>query len=113
MVWVVVWVVLVAGTLLGAFLLGRDLWRRGRALVGELERASQVLGELAEHASTLAEQAQEAERAARAAREAVLLPEPDDARARWAEARAQARVRRERRRARDRAVRATWRSYTR
>jgi biopolymer transport protein ExbB/TolQ len=104
MVWVVVWVVLVLGTLVGAFFLGRDLWRRARALVRELERASQVLGELAEHASTLAEQAQEAERAARAAREAVLLPEPEQARAR---------VRRERRRARDRAVRETWKAYTR
>jgi biopolymer transport protein ExbB/TolQ len=113
MVWVVVWVVLVLGALAGAFFLGRDLWRRGRALVEELERASEVLGELAEHASTLAEQAQEAERAARAAREAVLLPEPDEARARWADVRAEARVRRERRRARDRAVRETWKQYTR
>lgn len=113
MVWVVVWVVLVLGTLVGAFFLGRDLWRRARALVRELERASQVLGELAEHASALAEQAQEAERAARAAREAVLLPEPEQARARWAEVRAQARVRRERRHARDRAVRETWKAYTR
>jgi len=113
MVWVVVWVVLVLGTLVGAFLLGRDLWRRGRALVVELERASAVLGELAEHASTLAEQAQEAERAARAVREAVLLPEPREARARWSRLRAEAEVRRERRRARDRAVRETWRGYTR
>ncbi len=113
MVWVVVWVVLVLGALAGAFLLGRDLWRRGRALVAELERASQVLGALAEHASTLAEQAQEAERAARAAREAVLLPDPAGARARWSGLRAEARVRRERRRERDRAVRETWKQYTR
>lgn len=113
MIWWVVWLVLVLGTLVGAFFLGRDLWRRGRRLLAELERASQVLGELAEHASTLAEQAQEAERAARAAREAVLLPEPSDARARWAELRADALVRRERRRARDRAIREGWKAYTR
>jgi biopolymer transport protein ExbB/TolQ len=113
MVWVVVWVVLVLGALLGAFLLGRDLWRRFRALVAELQRASAVLGELAERASTLAEQAQEAERAARAAREAVLLPEPDDARRRWTELRAEAAERRERRHERDRLTRERWRAYTR
>jgi hypothetical protein len=113
MVWWVVWSVLVVGTLVGAFLLGRTLWRKFRALVAELHEASEVLGRLAEHASTLADQAQEAERAARAAREAVLLPEPDVARDRWAELRAEARVRREARRERDRLTRLTWRAYTR
>lgn len=113
MVWVVVWSVLVVGTLVGAFFLGRDLWRRFRALVAELHEASAVLGQLAEHATTLAEQAQEAERAARAAREAVLLPEPDEARERWAENRARARERREARRERDRLTREGWRAYTR
>ncbi len=113
MVWVVVWVVLVVGALVGAVLLGRDLWRRFRALVAELRRAEEVLGRLAEHASVLAEQAQEAERAARAAREAVLLPERDDARTRWAVLREEAAVRREARRERDRATRERWRSYSR
>src|SRR6478609_6917928 len=100
MVWVVVWSVLVVGTLVGAFFLGRDLWRRFR-------------GQLAEHASTLAEQAQEAERAARAAREAALLPDPEEARDRWALLREQAAERRERRRERDRRTREGWRAYTR
>ncbi|WP_454048765.1 hypothetical protein [Cellulomonas sp. Marseille-Q8402] len=113
MVWVVVWSVLVVGTLVGAFLLGRALWRKFRALVAELHEASEVLGRLAEHASTLAEQAQEAERAARAAREAVLLPEPDDARSRWAALRAEARVRRAARHERDRRTREGWRAYSR
>jgi biopolymer transport protein ExbB/TolQ len=113
MVWVVVWSVLVLGTLVGAFVLGRDLWRRFRALVAELREASQVLGQLAEHASTLAEQAQAAERAARAAREAALLPDPDEARDRWALLREQARERRELRRERDRRTREAWRAYTR
>lgn len=113
MVWVVVWTVLVVGALVGAFVLGRDLWRRFRALVAELEHASEVLGELAAHASTLAEQAQEAERAARAAREAVLLPDPDGARRRWSQLREEAAVRRERRRERDRATREGWRAYSR
>ncbi|MCG7287766.1 hypothetical protein MHY85_17505 [Cellulomonas sp. ACRRI] len=113
MVWVVVWSVLVLGTLVGAFVLGRDLWRRFRALVAELQEASAVLGQLAEHVSTISEQAQEAERAARAAREAVLLPDPDEARDRWAVLREQARERRERRRERDRRTREGWRAYTR
>lgn len=113
MVWVVVWAVLVVGTLVGAFFLGRDLWRRFRTLVAELERASAVLGELAEHATTLAEQAREAERVAREAREAVLIPERRDARARWATLRTEAWVRRERRRERDRVTREGWRAYTR
>ena len=106
MVWVVVWSVLVVGTLVGAFFLGRDLWRRFRALVAELREASEVLGQLAE-------QAQEAERAARAAREAALLPDPDEARDRWAVLREQARERRDRRRERDRRTREGWRAYTR
>lgn len=113
MVWWVVWTVLVLGTLVGAFFLGRSLWRRGRALVAELERASDVLGELAQHATTIAEQAQEAERAARAAREAVLLPDADASRDRWARLRAEAAERREARRERDRETRRTWRAYTR
>lgn len=113
MVWVVVWSVLVVGTLVGAFVLGRDLWRRFRALVAELQEASAVLGRLAEHASTLAEQAQKAERAARAAREAALLPDPEESRDRWALLREQARERRELRRERDRRTREGWRAYTR
>lgn len=113
MVWWVVWSVLVVGTLVGAFLLGRALWRKFRALVAELHEASEVLGRLAEHASTLAEQAQEAERAARAAREAVLIPEPAEARDRWSALRAEARVRRDARRVRDRQTRESWRAYTR
>jgi biopolymer transport protein ExbB/TolQ len=113
MVWWVVWTVLVLAAVVGAVLLGRDLWRRFRALVAELRRAEEVLGRLAEHASTLAEQAQAAERAARAAREAVLLPEPEEARDTWDRVRAEAAVRRERRRERNAETRRAWRAYTR
>ncbi|HEY0186247.1 MAG TPA: hypothetical protein VGC67_02035 [Cellulomonas sp.] len=111
MVWFLVWTVLVLAALAGAFVLLRRLWRQGRALVAELERASQVLGELAETTGRIAEQAREAERAAAAVTE--LLPDPQEAHGRWQELRAQAAVRRERRRERDRTTRERWRAYTR
>lgn len=113
MVWVILWVVLVLGAVLGALWLGRDLWRRGRALLAELERASEVLGRLADQAGRLADEAREAEAAARALREATLLPEPQEARARWTLLREQAAERRARRRERDRATRERWRAYSR
>jgi hypothetical protein len=110
-VWVLVWCVLVLGTLVGAFFLGRDLWRRARALVTELERAAEVLGELAETTGRIAEQAREAERAAAAVTE--LLPDREEARGWWATLRAEAAERKERRRERDRATRERWKSYSR
>lgn len=54
MLWFSVWFVLVVGTLLGAFLLGRRLWRSGRDLLHELEKASELLARL----ETLQEEAQ-------------------------------------------------------
>jgi hypothetical protein len=111
MVWFLLWSVLVLGTLVGAFFLARDLWRRARALVTELERAAEVLGELAETTGRIAEQAREAERAASAVTE--LLPDRERARSRWEELRAQAAERRERRHERDEATRERWRSYSR
>ncbi len=62
MLWTVVWVVLVAGTLLGAFLLGRRLWRSVVALGAELARAGETL-------ELLGRRVEELEEAARAARE--------------------------------------------
>ena len=46
MVWFSGWTVLVAGTLVGAFWLGRDLWRKAAALFAELGRSSEALGQL-------------------------------------------------------------------
>ncbi len=48
MLWVSVWVLLVAGTAVGAFVFGRDLWRRGAALVHEVGQAADRLGALGE-----------------------------------------------------------------
>ena len=46
MLWFTVWTVIVLGTVVGAFVVGRDLWRKARALLDELGRASEVFGEL-------------------------------------------------------------------
>ncbi|PVU81723.1 hypothetical protein DDP54_14015 (plasmid) [Cellulomonas sp. WB94] len=48
MLWFAVWTVLVVGTLLGAFFLGRDLWRKAGALLSELGRAADAFGRLAD-----------------------------------------------------------------
>jgi hypothetical protein len=45
--WFTVWTVLVVGTLVGAFFLGRRLWRSGLALGRELARAGQAWEQLA------------------------------------------------------------------
>jgi hypothetical protein len=56
--WFTVWTVLVLATLAGAFWLGRNLWRKGKALLAEVERAGRVAGELAERADALTAAAQ-------------------------------------------------------
>ena len=48
MLWFSVWTVLVLATLVGAFLLGRSLWRSSVALLHELSRAADVTAQLAE-----------------------------------------------------------------
>jgi len=59
--WFAVWTTLVVATLVGAFFLGRSLWRSVRALLAELHKASEVmerletrLGELEEAAAAAA-----------------------------------------------------------
>ena len=53
MLWFAVWTVLVLATLAGAFWLGRDLWRKGKALLAELQRAGDVVGALGDRAEAL------------------------------------------------------------
>ena len=55
MLWFAVWTVLVVGTLVGAFFLLRRLYRQAKALLAELSRAADVLGQVADRASELAE----------------------------------------------------------
>ncbi|QCB93608.1 hypothetical protein [Cellulomonas shaoxiangyii] len=61
MLWTVVWVVLVLATLVGAFLLGRRLWRSAVALGAELRRASETLDLLGERVEQLEEAARAAQ----------------------------------------------------
>ena len=53
MLWTIVWVVLVVATVVGAFFLGRQLWRQGVALAHEAgdHRTRQAPAETAEGGS--------------------------------------------------------------
>lgn len=53
MLWFSVWSVLVVGTLVGAFFLGRRLWRSGLALGRELANAAQTWEQLADRLAEL------------------------------------------------------------
>lgn len=55
MTWWLVWTVLVVGTVVGAFFLARDLWRRAVALGTELGRASEAAARLGEQVAALSE----------------------------------------------------------
>jgi len=102
MIWWLTWSVLVVGTLVGAFFLGRSLWRRGVALGRELSRAGEVAGQLSDRVGEL--------EAARSARTWVhpLLADEDD-RAGWRSGLAERRTaRRDRRHAVFAAAHARW-----
>lgn len=106
MLWFTVWTLLVLGTLAGAFLLGRDLYRKGRRLLAELDRASQVFAEVAERSE---------ERAAAlplTTPTPVDLTDPEPARARRALGAEDTARRRAARQARHEAAYARWRSFT-
>ncbi len=109
MQWIVLWSVLVVGTLVGAFFLGRSLWRRGKALLAELDRASQVMGELAEASARLAEQAETAARAV----EPTDPFDAEEARRRWRAVGQERAARTERRAERHERTYARWRALTR
>ena len=53
MLWVLVWVVLVLAAAGVFFLLGRDLWRKARALTRELGVATDRLSEVSERLADL------------------------------------------------------------
>ncbi|WP_250448294.1 hypothetical protein, partial [Actinotalea sp. C106] len=81
MLWFLVWTALVLGSLVGAFFLLRHVYRSGRALLVEIERAGEVMG-------AVAERAEELERLALALHpvQPVELSDPEPARARRAAA---------------------------
>ena len=79
MLWFTVWSVLVVGTLVGAFFLGRSLYRAARDLLAELERMTDALDRLNERSDALA--------AAATTPAPIDLMDPEPARARRAQAR--------------------------
>lgn len=89
MPWLLLWTVLVLGTALGAFLVGRSLYRSGKAFAAELERAADAFGSLAERAEELAGAATQPA--------PVVLDDLEPARLRMAEARLRRLARRARR----------------
>ena len=107
MLWFIVWLLLVIGTLVGAFFLGRRLYRSGRALVAEMGQAADLVGDLAARVSELEEA--EPEHPV----QPVDLADRAAGRRRWAEAGAVRQARRTRRRGRYQATYERWRAFSR
>ena len=110
MLWFSVWTLLVIGTLVGAFFLGRHVYRSGRALITEAGRAAELAAVLADRVTELETTAQE--RPAHPVRPVGLDDRPE-AQARWAQAGVVREARRSRRRERFRATYEKWRSLSR
>ena len=109
MLWFLIWATLVIGTLVGAFFLGRDLWRKGRALADELERGAHLFGELAERMDSLTADA--ADEAMRTRRDPFA--DPVRARATLAAARERREVRRDAREERHLRTFERWKGFSR
>ncbi|MBD8077811.1 hypothetical protein [Cellulosimicrobium arenosum] len=105
--WFWVWTLLVVGTLVGAFFLGRRLWRSLKALGRELSRASQVASELGARVDELSRQ--QAESAPSTG--PTLFDDPEVLQARVAALRGERAERRVVRRRRDEKVWARWRVF--
>lgn len=105
--WFWVWTLLVVGTLVGAFLLARRLWRSVKALGRELSRASQVAAQMSARADELSRRL-EAEQPSTAP---TLFEDPVVLRERVDVLRADREERRADRRRRDEQVWARWRRF--
>ncbi|OLT49512.1 hypothetical protein [Cellulosimicrobium sp. CUA-896] len=105
--WFWVWTLLVVGTLVGAFLLGRRLWRSVRELGRELSRASEVASELGARAEELSRRLE----AAQPSTAPTLFDDPVELRHRVHALRADRHERRGERRRRDERVWARWRRF--
>lgn len=103
--WFTVWTVLVIATVVGAFFLLRDLYRKGKALAVELERAADVFDAVADRAEAL--------QAAATQPAPVELLDPEPARLRMAEAHLRRLARRLRRQERHASAYARWQSFAR
>ena len=108
MLWFIVWTVLVVGALVGAFFLLRHVYRQGRDLLHELERAADVLAQVTDRAEELAAAA-----AALNPPAPVDLGDPAPARARRHEALLATARRRAARAERHERTYARWRAFSR
>jgi hypothetical protein len=102
--WIAVWSVLVVATLVGAVLLGRDLWRRAKLLGAELSRAAATFDAAS---ARISQAVAEAEADAPQIR-ATMFDDPTALHERVADLRLARADRAEARRARHRAVAQTW-----
>lgn len=105
--WVALWSLIVVGTLVGAFLVGRRLWFSARELGVELARAADVTAQLADKVDEL-------QRIAAETRQPVapdLFGDHDALRARAHDLRVRRAVRKEERIRRLVAVARGWRAY--
>ncbi len=108
MLWFIVWVVLVLGAVAFGFVVVRHTYRSGKALVLELDRASQTMDELARRSEELSAQI-----AALHPVEPVNLDDPVAARLRHDHVTSMNRAARElRREARNMAAMRRWLSFT-
>ena len=107
MLWFWIWTSLVVGTLVGAFFLGRHVYRSGKALIVEAGRAGEIVGALAERVSELEERAPEHPV------RPVDLADREAARRGWDEAGTVRAARRLRRRLRYQRTYQRWRSFSR
>jgi hypothetical protein len=107
MLWFSVWAVLVLGTLVGAFFLLRSVYRSGRVLLDEIERATNTLALLTDRVEELSAAGADATPAP------PDLLDPEPARARLTDARARRLLRRARRSDRNALVFRRWEAFTR
>lgn len=102
------WTVLVLGTVAGGFFLVRDVWRKGKALLAELDRAQETLDRLESTRADLEASLAQAHPVA-----PVAVGAPEVARAQRAAAAEVTAARAARRQERRRAAYSRWLSFSR
>ncbi|MBO9556163.1 hypothetical protein [Cellulomonas sp.] len=105
MLWFGVWTLLVVGTLVGAFFLGRRLWRSATAFAAELGRAAAAAQQLADRVEELRLAAEPRDTGT------TLLADPAVVRLRYDAVRAARHARRAERVERHRRTWASWGAY--
>ncbi|MGW6004924.1 hypothetical protein ACWFNS_03225 [Oerskovia enterophila] len=101
--WFTIWSVLVVGTLVGAFFLGRDLWRKAKALLRQMSESSQVMDRFARRTDELT--------AAQPSTAPTLFDDPVLLHERVEELRAERAERRAQRRTRNKVTWDRWRRF--